>query len=210
MTFSDFINFFVTLLVITNPFLALSACLRIMHGHSADSRKRIAWIGTTSICIIFLTTTWIGVPILQILGIKLPAFQVAGSLVLLVLAFSMLNASESPIKQSPTELEEKKFTDIGAIVPLAMPIVAGPGAMVAIIIGSHEYPGLSNQILLALAAMLVTAIISVIFFSASKLEKLIGPQGINIFNRISGLLLAAISIQSLAAGALGLFPGWGG
>lgn len=207
MNLSEFANYFVALLVITNPLSALPAILRVTRHQSDQQKKRTALIATFAIGIILLIATWIGTPLLAILGIGVPSFQVAGGMVLLTLAFSMLNATESPIKQTIEEQKEK-ISDNGAIVPLAIPIIAGPGAMSTIIVSVNLYQGVLNQIFLSIAALLVTLALGSVLFFSSTLEKMIGTQGINIFNRIGGLLLASIAIQALANGALGLFPGW--
>lgn len=209
MTLSEFANYFVSLLVITNPLSALPAVLRITRNQSAKEKEKTAFVATLSIGIILLIATWIGTPLLAILGIGIPSFQVAGGFVLLTLAFSMLNATESSIKQSPEEQKEKISKESGAIVPLAIPIIAGPGAISSIIASVSHYPGLVEQLLLTLAAILVTLVLGLVLYFSSTLEKMIGQSGINIFNRIGGLILAAIAIQTLANGALGLFPGWG-
>jgi multiple antibiotic resistance protein len=140
-----------------------------------------------------------------LLGIKLPAFQVAGGVVLFILALSMLNAEESPIKQTVEEVKERK-SESGAIVPLAIPIIAGPGAISSIIVDVNQFPGLLNQIVLSISAILVALVMGVILYFAANLEKMIGSSGINVINRLGGLILAAIAIQSLANGVMGLFP----
>ncbi len=209
MTLSEFANYFVSLLVITNPLSALPAILRITRNQTTAQKEHTALITTLSIGIILLLSTWIGTPLLAILGISIPSFQVAGGFVLLTIAFSMLQATESSIKQTPEEQKEKIAKDSGAIVPLAIPIIAGPGAISSIIVNVSHNPGLVEQLLLSLVAILVTLTLGLVLYFSANLEKMIGQSGINIFNRIGGLILAAIAIQTLANGALGLFPGWG-
>jgi len=209
MTLSEFANYFVALLVITNPLSALPAVLRITRDQTMAQKERTAIVATIAIGFILLIATWIGAPLLAILGIGIPSFQVAGGLVLLLIAFSMLNATESSIKQTPQEQKEKISKDNGAIVPLAIPIIAGPGAISTIIVNVSHYDGIVDQLLLSTAAILVTFVLGLVLYFSSTLEKMIGQAGINIFNRIGGLILASIAIQSLANGALGLFPGLG-
>src|SRR5476651_2627441 len=115
MTFSEFVNNFIALLVITNPLSALPAVLRITRNQSLEEKRRTGITAAFAVGVILLISTWIGSPLLMILGIKLPAFQIAGSMVLIMLAFSMLSAEESSIKSNPDELKEKQ-TNSGAIV----------------------------------------------------------------------------------------------
>lgn len=205
MDFTQFINHFIALLVISNPLSALPAVLRITRNQSLEEKRRIGLISAFAVGVILLVVTWAGIPLLMLFGIKLPAFQVAGGIVLFMMALSMLNAEESPIKQTPEEQKERR-TSSGAIVPLAIPIIAGPGAISSIIVSVTEFPGLINLLFLSLSAVLVAMVMGALLYFAANLEKMLGQSGINIINRIGGLILAAISVQTLAAGLIGLFP----
>jgi multiple antibiotic resistance protein len=208
MSFSDFINHFVTLLVIANPLSALPVILRITQHQNLEQKRKTGRTCATAVMVIFIVVTWIGSPLLAILGIKLQSFQVAGGLILLTIAFSMLNAEESPIKLSPDEQAQKR-SEMGAIVPLAMPIIAGPATMTTLIVSVNEFPGLVNQLLISASAILVALVMGTLLYFAAHLEKILGIQGVNIINRVGGLILAALAIQMLSAGLLIFFPGLG-
>lgn len=205
MDFSQFVNYFIGLLVIANPLSALTAVLRITRNQSIVEKRRTGLTSAFAVGVILLVATWIGMPLLMLLGIKLPAFQVAGGIVLFLLALSMLSAEESPIKQTPEEQKEKRG-DMGAVVPLAIPIIAGPGAISTVIVSVNAFPGALNQLILSVSAILVALVMGILLYFASNLEKVFGQSGINIINRLGGLLLAAISIQTMANGLIGLFP----
>lgn len=205
MDFSQFINHFVALLVIANPLSALPAVLRITRNLNLAEKRHTGLVTASAVGIILLTVTWIGTPLLAILGIEIPAFQVAGGAILFMMALSMLNAEESPIKNTPEEQKEKQ-SELGAIVPLAIPIIAGPGAISSVIVSVNQFPGLLNQVIISFSAILVALVMGVVLYFAANLEKLFGKSGINIINRLGGLILAAIAIQTLAAGFIGLFP----
>ncbi len=198
-------NNFIALLVVTNPLSALPAVLKITKNQSLPEKKKTGITAAIAVGIILLIATWGGSPLLKSFGIKLPAFQIAGGLVLLMLAFSMLNAQESTIKQTAEEQKEKR-PDSGAIVPLAIPIIAGPGAISTVILHTNQHPGLFEQVLVSISAILVAFVMGLLLYSASHLERIFGQTGINIFNRIGGLLLAAIAIQSITNGLLDSFP----
>ncbi len=206
MDFSDFINHFVALFVISNPLSALPAVLKLTRNQSLPVKRKTGITTASAVCLILLIVTWIGTPLLALLGIGLPAFQIAGGFVVLFMAFSMLNAEESPIKSNPDEQKEKK-SETGAIVPLAIPIIAGPGAISTVIVSVNEFPGLLNQITLSISAILVAFTMGMVLYFASNLEKLLGHSGINVINRIGGLILAAIAVQAIANGMLSTFPG---
>lgn len=122
-----------------------------------------------------------------------------------MLSLSMLNAEESPIKNSPEEQKQKQ-SDMGAIVPLAIPIIAGPGAISTLIVSVSQFPGPYNQMIISISCLLVALVMGVLLYFAANLEELFGKAGINIINRLGGLILAAIAVQTLASGITGLFP----
>ena len=204
--FTQFINHFIALLVIANPLSALPAVLKITRNQSLADKRRTGLISAFAVGIILLVSTWIGKPLLILLGIKLPSFQVAGGIILFMMALSMLNAEESSIKQTPEEQKEKRVADTGAIVPLAIPIIAGPGSISTVIVSVSEFPGIFNQIMLSMSALLVALFMGILLYSASHLEKVLGQSGINIINRLGGLILTAISVQTMANGLIGIFP----
>lgn len=205
MDFSQFVNHFIGLLVIANPLSALPAVIKITRNQTLAEKRHTGLVASFAAGIIFLVATWIGAPLLMILGIQIPAFQVAGGIILFILAMSMLNAEESPIKQTPEEQKERQ-SDMGAIVPLAIPIMAGPGALSSIIVSVNQFPGLLNQLIISASAIGVALVMCLLLYFATSMERMLGKSGINIINRIGGLILAAIAMQTLANGVLGLFP----
>jgi multiple antibiotic resistance protein len=205
LDFPQFVNHFIGLLVIANPLSALPAVLRVTRHQSLEEKRHTGLVSAFAVGIILLVVTWIGTPLLMVLGIQLPAFQVAGGVVLFMMSLSMLNAEESPIKHTPEEQKEKQ-SDLGAIVPLAIPIIAGPGTISTVIVSVNQFPGVLNQVMISISAILVAFAMGILLYFAANLEKLFGKSGINIINRLGGLILAAISIQTLAAGVMGLFP----
>lgn len=205
MDFPEFVNHFISLLVIANPLSALPAVLRVTRHQNLDEKRHTGLVSAFAVGVILLVVTWVGTPLLLILGIKLPAFQVAGGVVLFMMSLSMLNAEESSIKHSPEEQKERQ-SDMGAIVPLAIPIIAGPGAISTVIVSVNQYPGVFNQVMISISSLLVALVMGILLYFAANLEKVFGKSGINIINRLGGLILAAISIQTLASGVIGLFP----
>lgn len=126
-----------------------------------------------------------------------------------MMAMSMVNAEESPIKQTAEEQKEKMRGTEGAIVPLAIPIIAGPGAISALIVRANQFPGMYNLLLLSVAVILVSFVMGLLLYFSSNLERLLGQSRINIINRLGGLILAAIAVQIMANGVIGLIPALG-
>ena len=191
--------------MIANPLSALPAVLKITRNQTLAEKRRSGLVTAFAVLVILLVTTWIGSPLLLVLGIKLPAFQVAGGIIIFMMALSMLSGEESPIKQTAEEQKEK-VREEGAIVPLAIPIIAGPGAISTIIVYVNAFSGIYNLLILSVAVILVSLVMGLLLYFAGNLEKLLGQSRINIINRLGGLALAAIAVQTLANGLLGLFP----
>lgn len=202
MTVIQYVNIFIALLVLTDPLIALPLVLGIMKNKSVWQRIRVAFQGALASAIILLSMVWIGDPLLNILGIKIYAFQIAGGFVILMLAFSLIQAKLSSIKAS--EGEENQAS--GIIVPIAFPIIAGPGAISTVILSAVQFPGAVNHMLLSSICILIAFIAGILLYFSSYLEKVLGQTGLNIFNRLGGLVLMAIAIQIIISGINGAFP----
>ncbi len=208
MTFSELIGYFIALLVIANPLSALPALINLTQGKSADSKKKIARTASMAVGVILVAATWIGGPFLNLFGIKVPAFQLAGGCVMFLVALSMLNAQPSRIKQTEEDEKEAEKKPSIAVVPLAMPIIAGPGAITTVIVGVSGPlgpVGWVDQIYLSFCAVAVAFATWVLLYFAYPIEKMLKHTGINIITRIGGLILASMAIQSIARGIHGLY-----
>ena len=206
MEYNTFIYYFVSLLVICSPFSALPALINLTQGLSEKEKKRTGIVAGIGVGVILITMTWVGGPLLDFLGISLPAFQVAGGIVVFSLALSMLKAETSLIKQNSEDQKEAKHSHSIAIVPLAIPIMAGPGAISTMIVAVNNHPGAINQFYLSVCVICVAFALGVTLYFSTKFEKMLGQKGINIVNRLAGLVLAGIAVQTLANGVIGLFP----
>jgi len=206
MDFLQTTNFFVALLVICNPLGALPALLRLTEFETTEQRKRTAFTAAIAVGCILILVTWIGSPLLKIFGIKVPPFQFAGGFVVFLLALSMLRAEQSRMKQTREEQVEASVKDSVAITPLAIPLIAGPGAISTIVVNVSLFPTPLDQLYMSLCGLLVALIMGIVMFFASYFEKLFGRVGINIFTRIGGLILAANAMESMAKGLVGMFP----
>jgi len=205
MEFSQIVNYFVNLFVVCSPLSALPALINLSQGRSELEKKSIARKASVAVAIILVVVTWIGGPFLLFFGIKVPAFQLAGGFVLLLVAFSMLNAQPSRIQQTREDQQEAAHKESIAVVPLAMPIMAGPGAITTVIVNVSTHDDFVSQLYMTLCAVLVAVITGSVLHFAHQIEKMLGHTGISIFTRIGGLILASLAVQSIANGIHGLF-----
>ena len=133
--------------------------------------------------------------IFSLLGITIPAFQIAGSIVLLLVALDMLRAKRSAVKETDEEKDAAMMKEDIAITPLAVPMLAGPGAISTVILLHNRASGLSQQVALIVCILAVCAVSFLIFAAAVKGTKWLNPIALRLAERLMGLLLAAIAIQ---------------
>jgi multiple antibiotic resistance protein len=208
MSFNQFTAFLISMLAITNPAGSLAVFLGMTADKTEADRRKIAMVTTVAIFIVLALITWVGIPILTVFGISLPAFEITGGLIILLRGLAMLHAKETPTLRTAEDLEGKVQRDSIAVVPLAIPIIAGPGAMTNTIIFSQNFPGTLNKLIICLGVWVIAVIMGSVLFFASHIGKFIGETGINITTRIMGLLLAAIAMSMILSGLTQMFPGW--
>ncbi|MCF7806585.1 MAG: NAAT family transporter [Simkaniaceae bacterium] len=206
MDIINFFSFFITLLIICNPMSALPVFLMVTQNHTIEQKKQTAIKASIAVAVILVGMTFVGNYMLQALSIKVYAFQVMAGLVLIMLAFTMLNAETSRLKKTREEEKEAMQKESVAIVPLAIPLIAGPGAISTIIIRLGDIPNLQHQLIVSGICIVIAFIIGIIWYYAGALERKVGHTGINIITRIGGLILGAISLQTFAEGLIGFFP----
>jgi multiple antibiotic resistance protein len=171
-----------------------------------QERYKIAHITVISVAAILLISLLFGEAILNFFGISINSFRVGGGILILLMAISMMHAKgEKPTKTKDEEYDPEQNDSI-AVVPLAMPLLAGPGAISAVIIEAHRHESAVHYGYLAVSILALAVIIWAILRLTPWISKHIDQLGINIITRIMGLLLAAIAIEFIANGLKGLFP----
>ena len=186
---------FGSLFAIVDPFAAVPTFLAMTARDSAESRRRMARTACVTCAGVMAIFALLGPLIFKVFGITLPAFQIAGGLVLLLSSLDMIRAKKSAMRETPEELEEAMHKDDIAITPLAVPLLAGPGAITTSIVLAGRAQGV-EQGLIFYACIAAVAVISyfVLTIAADGAKKL-SPTILNIITRLMGLLLAAIGVQ---------------
>ncbi len=193
---------------LVDPLASIGSFLAITAGVDAAKRRRMAGKACLT-CFIVLTSFAIGGKLIfRLFGITLPAFQIAGGLILLLIGIDMLEARRSGTQESQGETQEAANKEDAGIVPLGIPMLAGPGAIssVMVMVGQAERIW---QIGAILGSIGITAAASYwILGGAEKLQRLLGETGIRILVRIMGLLLVALAVQFFVNGltVLGVIP----
>jgi len=203
---SEYVRFVVTLTAVLDPFLAVPIFLAASAALDAAARLRLARAVTLTVFAVLAGSALFGEELLRWTGTGLPAFRVGGGLVLLLMALAMLNAQPGAVRQSRAEAEELESGELSGVVPLAVPLLAGPGAISTTVIAAQAGGVVHLAVLLSLIA-LVCALLWVMLRIAHVVEPRMGTTRLNIATRLLGLLLIAIAIQTMAEGLKQLFPG---
>ena len=208
--FHDLITFSAALLAITNPF----GNLAIFAGLTADDPPRqrhgAARTAALAVAATLLLILWIGGPLLGLLGVTLPGLQMAGGAILALMGLSMLQSKTSAIVHTPHEHEAAKAKASIAVVPMAIPIVAGPGAMTTVVVAAQHHPGVGERLALSAVCLGVSALIWLALRFAGPIAGRLGVSGINVVTRLTGIVLTAVAFQMLTGGLVAAMPGLGG
>lgn len=199
MTSAQLTTFAVSMIAVTNPIGNLAIFAGLTAEKSEGVRRRTAITCAISVLVIFLAVAWAGELILKAFGITIWAFEGAGGLIVLLLGLAMLHSRTSAMHHTKEEAEEAQKKDDIGVVPMAIPIVAGPGALTTIIIQGSKFPSIADRIEMSIVGLGVSALILMAFLSSGFISRVLGTAGINIVTRIMGIILAAIGVGMIGS-----------
>jgi multiple antibiotic resistance protein len=182
---------------LVDPFAAIPSFLAITHSANARRRKRMARKGAITCFIVLTSFAVAGQLIFRLLGITLAAFEIAGGLILLLIGLDMLEARRSATQHTLGDAEEAAAKEDAGIVPLGVPMLAGPGAISSVMVLVGQAPSLLHWEMGAiLGSIAVTALVSYwVLAGAGRIRQVMGETGIRILIRVMGLLLVALAMQ---------------
>lgn len=202
-----------SLIVLVNPFSALSIFLELTQGYTSRERRRTAQITALSVFIIMTVFIFSGNWILKILSISTGSFQVGGGILVFLIAVSMMNSGSNPAKPKIGTQEHDEITvqprpnmNAVAIVPLAMPLIIGPGGISTVIIHASAARHMNDLLAILAAGAVISVICYLSLLAAAKVSRWLGETGLTVLNRIMGMLLAAVAVEIVIAGIRSLFP----
>jgi multiple antibiotic resistance protein len=204
---TEYLRFAVTLTAVLDPFLAVPIFLTLTASHSHRARVVLVRVVTVTVFAVLAVSALLGDTILMLVGASLAAFRVGGGLVLLLMALAMLNAKAGGVRQSEEEAAELESGELRGVVPLAVPLLAGPGAISTTIIAAEKGAGVFHFAMILGCIALVSLLTWLVLRAANAIGERLGTTGLNIATRLLGLLLAALAIQTMAEGLRELFPG---
>lgn len=196
----------IALFAIVNPIGIVPIFISATNGWSQQEREKTAKTVAITVFMVLAGATFLGDQILNFFSISIPSFQVGGGILLMLIAISMMHGKQSGTKQTPEEAQTLAEREVIAIVPLSIPLLAGPGAISQMIITAQQNPSVIGHLALLLPILAICAIIWLILRVSEGIAKRLGPIGINIVTRLMGLILAAMAVEFIAHGLSGLFP----
>ncbi|WP_299827075.1 MarC family protein [uncultured Roseobacter sp.] len=199
-----FITAFVTMFVVIDPIGLAPLFVALTQGMTTAARRRIALRATLIGILILLAFATFGEALLSFIGISMPAFRVAGGILLFLTALDML--FERRTKRREDKQEEDR--DDPSVFPLAIPLIAGPGAIASVILLMGQRPGVEGAALVLGATGIVMLIVMGFFLASGMIERALGKTGVTVVTRLLGMLLAALSVQFVLDGlsAFGFGP----
>ena len=196
---APYITALVTLFVVIDPIGLVPLFMALTQGMAAQQRRRV---GLRAITVAFFLLTLFalaGEKILTAIGISLSAFRIAGGILLLLTAFDMLFERRTERREGQTADEPQD----PSVFPLAIPLLAGPGALASMILLAGESGGWGHTVLIILVMAAVLASAAIMFELATPLGRMLGRTGTMVVTRLLGMLLAALSIQFIIDGLKG-------
>ncbi len=203
---TEYTRFITALAVILDPFAALPIFLSLTSNYQAAERARVATISAFTVGVVLILCALTGESLLLGLGTSMASFRVGGGTVLLLMAFAMLRAQNDDFKTTPDETAAAAAKASIAVVPLGIPLFAGPGAISTVIIEIHRTDAVYHRAMVVVSIIVVCIFLWTVLHLANPIGRILGPIGLNIINRIFGLILTAIAVEIMANGLRELFP----
>ncbi|HZV99690.1 MAG TPA: MarC family protein [Methylophilaceae bacterium] len=197
----------IALFAIVNPIGSVPIFISATDGWSWDDRVKTARIVAVTVFLVLTTAAFVGDRILEFFSISIPSFQVGGGVLLMLIAISMMHGKQSHARQTPEEAIAVADREAVAIVPLSIPLLAGPGAISSMIIAAQQSGDLWGHVSLVIPIAAVCLLVWLALGLSGRIANRLGTIGINVVTRLMGLILAAMAVEFIAHGISGLFPG---
>ncbi|MDR1124206.1 MAG: MarC family protein [Elusimicrobiota bacterium] len=212
--FSPALSFFFAVIAIINPIGNLPMFLEAVNEDPVEVQKTVAKLLGLTIFVICAFFYFTGQPFLKMFGITIPAFRIAGGILLMMIGMRLMNGkpkfdndglAKKPTAQNPFKEAKARLSSI--IVPVAIPLFVGPGVLTTVILFSQQATGFVANFLMLLALAAVCGVIAFVLYMSRRLVRIFGNNGMQIITRVFGLILCAMAVQFVIDGAAQLLPG---
>jgi len=194
----------ITLFALVGPITMVPIFLAATQGLDLQRKARFARTIGLGVTVALLVATFLGMPLLGFLGVSLGAMQVGGGIIVLLLAIAMVLGHESSFKGLPAATSASPLSEV-SIVPLAVPLLAGPAAF-SYVMGNSQWHDYTDLIHIVFPILLIGFACWVTFYMASQSVKRIRQSTLDLIERVGGFILAAMAVEMMATGLRGLFP----
>lgn len=202
----EYIKLLAGLLSVVDPIGAIPLFVSLTEHRSSEERQHIAWICAMAVGAALLIAHVGGNFWLKFFGISIPSFQIAGGIVILLMGISMVKASHDRSRNTPEERAESVDKASIAVVPLAIPLLSGPGAMSTIIVSHNLNPSWNYDVLAGCVITTVALAVLLCLLMAKRIADLLGKTGMNIITRVFGLIILSIAVEFITKGLAAIFP----
>jgi multiple antibiotic resistance protein len=189
-----------------NPIGNVGVFAGMTTDRSRSEATRIAWTCAGAIAVTLLIMAWSGSLMLDFFGITVDSLRAAGGVIVFLIGLQML-FNKSGHKESYAELEDAQSRESIAVVPLAIPLVAGPGTMVTVLVAAQQHPSVLSKVEISVVVVALAALTGLLFSFAGPIAKRLGKAGIGVVTRVMGMILTAIAMGLLTDGLKGMLPG---
>ena len=191
---------FPSMLSIVDPFSAVPVYLALAGREPKPEQRRIAITATLTSAVVLTVFAATGTLIFQFFGITVPAFKIAGGVLLFTMALEMMRAKPSHVKNTPEETALAQQKDDIGVIPMGIPILSGPGAIATSAVWASRAHVFAEKIALYVSILLVSVTVLISLLFAPRVVSILGKTGINVVTRIMGLILAASAVQFMIDG----------
>jgi len=206
MDLNEYTRMLVGILAIVSPIGVVPLYLSFTENIRSH-RPAVARTSALAVSVIFTVSLLMGQAILNFFSISVDAFRVAGGILLMLIAFGMLEARVGRVRHTPEEDAEAVDSASVAVVPLAMPLLAGPGAISTIILFSNQLQGFMDKAILFVICQIVALVIWAVLHFAPQIGDRMSQTAMNVTTRVMGLILAAMAVEFIVGGIRNLLPG---
>jgi multiple antibiotic resistance protein len=202
----EYIKLLAGLLSVVDPIGAIPLFISLTEHRTSEERQCIARVCAMSVGAALLFALIGGKSMLELFGIGIPSFQIAGGIVILLMGISMVKASHDRSRNTPEERAESVDKESIAVVPMAIPLLSGPGAMSSVIVYHNLNPAWNHDVLAA--CVIATVALAVLFclLMAEKIADLLGRTGMNVITRVFGLIILSMAVEFITKGLASIFP----
>jgi multiple antibiotic resistance protein len=202
-----FVTLLVSLFAIMNPVVAVPLFVSMTEGRAVETRRKLALVIAATVCIALTAAAVLGEQILALFAIGIPSFRIAGGIIVLLMGLTMLQAKVASGRRSRSKGADAAQADSEAICPIAIPLLAGPGAIATVILRCQGAEAACDYVTLGAVIAVMVVLVYLTLRAAVPIARVLGGTGLMVLTRLMGMIIAAIAIDMAVIGIKAAFAG---